>query len=263
VPLVSPRRDQVGHSATKRCVIHSVATMLPHAVRLPWRVRASVPVCVAALELVHPSWADGAVSQAIASAGVWWIPLHVFLLLGYCLLVGVVLWPAASKGSAPSWWPRAMLAMFCIFNTAYLVLDGLIVPGVDAATADQIWNSPWLTGLANAVGATWAAALLVCAPGWLSARTARAVHIGLAVTWLAFVAGAAFPATTLAGRFIALTTGAALVYARGAPALPFALLVFAAVLRQHVGPEAALAMVFVAAAIALRERSNPAAASPP
>jgi hypothetical protein len=237
--------------------------MLPRAVRLPWHLGASVPVFVAALELSHPAWSDGAVTQAIASAGAWWIPLHVLLLLAYCVLVGAVLWPAASTGLIPGWWPRAMLAMFCIFNTAYLVLDGLIVARADPATAEGIWNSPWVTGLANAVGASWAAALLVCALGWLSARAGRAVHIGLVLTWLAFIAGAALPAATLGGRIIALTTGVGLVYARGAMALPSALLVFAAVLRQHVGPEAALAMVFVAAAIALRERSNPAAASPP
>jgi hypothetical protein len=225
-------------------------------------VRAIVPVLVAALELSHPSWSDGSVTQAIASAGAWWIPLHVLLVLGYCLLVAVVLWPPTSTGSLPVWWSRTILIMFCVFNTVYLVVDGVIVARVDVPTADAMWNSPWVAALANAVGATWAAALLSCALAFLPAGPGRAVHIGLAVTWLAFIAGAAFPPATLAGRLIALATGAALVYRRGAPALPFALLVFAGVLRQHVGPEAALAMLVIAAATALRERSSPAAASP-
>jgi hypothetical protein len=224
-------------------------------------VRAIVPVLVAALELSHPSWSGGSVTQAIASARAWWIPLHVLLALGYGLLVAVVLWPPTSTGWLPGWWSRTILVIFCVFNTAYLVVDGVIVARVDAATADAMWNSPWVAALANAVGATWAAALLSCALAILPTGPGRAVDIGLAVTWLAFIAGAAFPPAGLAGRLIALATGAALVYTRGAPALPFALLVFAAVLRQHVGPEAALAMLLIAAAAALRERSSPAAAS--
>jgi hypothetical protein len=219
-------------------------------------VRAILPVVVAALELSHPSWSDGSVTQAIASAGGWWIPLHVLLALGYPALVAVILWPRSAR------FTRSLLAGFTVLNAAYLLIDGVVVAQLDAPSADAMWNSPWVAGLANAVGATWAAALLACALAFLPAGAGRAARIGLAVTWLAFVAGAAFPPATLASRLFGLATGAALVYTRGAPALPFALLVFAAVLRQHVGPEAALAMLFVAAATALRERSSPAAASP-
>jgi hypothetical protein len=231
-------------------------------VRKPAVVRAIVPLLVAGLELSHPSWSDGSVTQAIASAGVWWIPLHVLLALGYGLLVAVVLWPTTSTGSLPVWLSRTILVIFCVFNSVYLVVDGVVVAIVDAATANATWNSPWVAAVANAVGATWAAALFTCAYAFLPAKPGRAVHIGMAVTWLAFVASAAFPPATLASRLIALATVAALVYTRGAPALPFGLLVFAAVLRQHVGPEAALAVLCIAAATALRERSTPVVASP-
>jgi hypothetical protein len=219
-------------------------------------VRAIVPVLLAALELSHPAWSDGSITQAIASAGGWWIPLHVLLALGYGLLVAVVLW------QPPLCWSRPLLVTFCVVNTAYLGVDGLIVARVDPGTAEALWTSSWVAALANAVGATWAAALLACALAFLRAAPGRSVHIGLAATWLAFIAGATFPAAALASRLIALTTGVILVYTRGAAALPFALLVFAAVLRQHVGPEAALVMLLIAAAIALSERSDPAAASP-
>jgi hypothetical protein len=160
-------------------------------------VRAIVAVLVAALELSHPSWSDGSVTQAIATAGAWWIPLHVLLALGYAAIVAVI-WPRSAG------YTRWLLIGCAVLNTAYLLIDGIVVARLDAASADELWNSPWMAALANALGATWAAVLLSCALAFLPARPGRAVHVG---------------------------------------------------------PEAALAMLCIAAAIALRERSNPAAAS--
>jgi hypothetical protein len=57
---------------------------------------------------------------------------------------------------------------------------------------------------------------------------------------------------TLVSRLAATATAALLVYARGAQAIPPALLIVSAVLRQHVGPEAALGLVFLAAALSIR-----------
>jgi hypothetical protein len=69
------------------------------------------------------------------------------------------------------------------------------------------------------------------------------------VTWLSFVASTFVPAGGPVSRVAALATGAWSVFAVGARRVPFALLVFAAVLRQHAGPEAALGLVCIAFAL--------------
>ncbi|HEX8968963.1 MAG TPA: hypothetical protein VF937_13845, partial [Chloroflexota bacterium] len=66
---------------------------------------------------------------------------------------------------------------------------------------------------------------------------------------------------TLVGRVLALVGGVVHVYAVGTRGLAFALLLMAAVSRQHVGPEAAFGMLCLALAGAT-ERSDPVAASP-
>ena len=67
-------------------------------------------------------------------------------------------------------------------------------------------------------------------------------------------------AAVLVSRIAALGAGFWTVYQNAGSGIPIALLIFASVLRQHVGAEAALGLVFVAIAIA---RSSPAAASLP
>jgi len=222
-------------------------------------LRSLVPLALALLELVHPAWNGGSVSDAVRAAGAWWIALHVALMIGYALLAVVL------QGIARTRLARAMLLFFAICNTVYLAVDGIAI-GVlaqsDPTLADTLWSATWVTLLADATGAAWAAALLLLA---LSLRPARdwLLGAGTALTWLAFVASAvpsiSGPAVILS-RVAALGSGAWSVYQRGSADIPLALFIFAAVSRQHVGAEAALGLVFVAIATG---RSIPAAASQP
>jgi hypothetical protein len=235
-----------------------------------------VPALLAALELSHPTWSEGGVSQAVGAAGGWWLPLHLLLLIGYAALVWL-LW-------VPGTVPRILLVSFVVCNTAFLGLDGIgigLLAPADPGAADRLWNSSLVTLLANLTGAAWAASLLSVAasllPGGASRSSGTALHtggarsraagsrpvlLGLGLTWLTFVAsGLPLAAPTVFSRLAAVATGAWVVYGRGTAALSFALLVFAAVLRQHVGAEAALGMLLVGIALVLRERSAPAVAS--
>jgi hypothetical protein len=229
------------------------------------RAAIAVPIALAALELSHPAWADGSVAQAVSAAGEWWLPLHVLLIAGYGVLA-LVLWRRLSARVGPGARAARWLALvFGACNSSYLAVDGIVV-GVLAQTdpnaADALWNSPAVAVLADTTGASWAAALLLAALTLLP--SAAAAGAGTVVTWLLFAASVApLPGAGLLSRVAALATGAWAVYQRGTIGIPFALLVFAAVLRQHVGPEAALGLVCIALAFALTTRSAPAASCPP
>jgi hypothetical protein len=220
--------------------------------------RIGVPLLVGALELVHPSWTDSSVAEGVAAAGAAWIPLHLLLIAGYGLLV-LMLW-------SPVRLPRVLLMLFLVANTAFLATDGLalgLLAQTDPAAADALWNAPAVTVLADVTGACWAAALLALA--WERSRRMRGTTLLLALVWLLVVGSAALPDRTLL-TVLVVAIGAYRVYVDGASALPFALFVIAATFRQHVGPEAALGMLCIAAAqtiALLRERSAPAASSPP
>jgi hypothetical protein len=74
--------------------------------------------------------------------------------------------------------------------------------------------------------------------------------VGLGLTWLTFAASVPpLGAPQVISRGAALAVGAWVVYRTGTAGVPAALLVFAAVLHQHVGPEAALGLVFVSLAL--------------
>lgn len=221
------------------------------------RAWSLLPLTLAALEILHPTWSDTAVSDAVRSSAAWWIVLHVLLLLGYAGLVVVFLRIARSTAE------RAMLIAFGIANSMYLAIDGIaigVLAQLDPVAADVVWSSTWVTLLADGSGATWAAVLLLLA---VRSSASLALRVGAGVTWLAFVASAlpalGGPAIGVS-RSAALATGAWAVYQRGSVAIPLAMLAFAAVLRQHVGAEAAFGLVLVAIATG---RSSPAAASPP
>ena len=223
-----------------------------------------VPFALAALELSHPTWSEGTVSQAVLGSGGWWIPLHVLLLVGFLAVVGL-LWAAASARLA-----RVALVAFGVCNTAFLATDGAAVGLLalsDPQAADQLWNSPLIAALANVTGAAWAASLLCVAASVARVGRSRPVLFGLTLTWLTFVASAppiALP--SIVSRLAAVATGAWTVYTTGGGGVPFALLVFAAVLPQHVGAEAALGLVLVGLALARLPQSpakRPAAPKAP
>jgi len=223
------------------------------------RAWSLVPLCLAALEVVHPGATGESVSETVRSASPWWVPLHVLLLLGYPLLVAS-LWRLTNSKAA-----HAVLAIFAACNSLYVAVDGIAVgmlAQADPTTADALWSTTWVNVLGNVTGAAWAASLLLVALS-LTRRNDLAVRVGSTVTWLAFVA------TTLPvsggfaislSRIPAVATGAWTVYQGGAARIPVALLIFAAVLRQHVGAEAAFGLVLIAIATG---RSVPAVASLP
>ena len=196
---------------------------------LPLRRAVTVVVCVAlaALELVHPPSAEGAAD--------WWLPLHVALIAGYALLTWQ-LWQAVPMA-------RVLLAVFGVANAAFLAIEGVLV-GVLAVTF-----------LANATGAAWCLVLLVLAAEVYPAPRERLTLALLALTWLVFVASATpFVQGQLLSRAVTIVTAAWLTYRGGPAALPSAVLVFGAVLRQHVGPEAALGLLCLAFALGWRAR---------
>lgn len=233
--------------------------MTAAAQRVGWRVAAVlVPFGVGVLELSHPAWGDGSVAQAVVASGDWWIPLHLLLIAGYGLLVRC-LW-------TPPRLTRCLLVAFVATNTAFLALDGIgvgLLARSDPAAADALWNGPPVVALADATGAAWAAALLATAATLYPRLRGRLVLAGLGLTWLSFVASSVVPSAALAARALAIATGAWAVYSSGSASVPFALLVFAAPLRQHVGAEAAFGMLCIGLALALRGRSAPAAACQP
>jgi hypothetical protein len=240
-------------------------------------IAVGVPLVVGALQLAHPSWSGGSISDAVLETGPWWVPLHVLLLVGYVALA-LTLWPDNSLS-------RALLVAFVLCNTVFLIVDGLLVGNLaasNAAAADSLWNSPATIALGDLTGALWCAALLAIGatrapvsqrsgspPGWL---------IVLAVLiWAGFVASLVTPAAIVIGS-LALVFAVYRTYSRrGARAgVTFGLLALAALARQHVGVEAALGMVWIALAAlgdalqgpavpasALTGRSDPAASSPP
>jgi hypothetical protein len=244
---------------------------------MPIRRWAAVlgPVIVAVLELSHPTWSDGSIAQAVVAAGAWWIPLHLLLMAGFAL-VALLLADASGEhagsagavaaqrfrlgGAVPTQRfrtvTRMVLAIFVVCNTAYVLVDGVVVgflASSDPATADTWWKSPLLTVVADITGAAWAASLLLVAATLGPIQPRQFTFVALALTWLAFVASAPpVSIPPLASRVIAVGSGAWAVYRAGRAATPFALLVFAAVLRQHVGPEAALGMLCIAAALLTR-----------
>jgi hypothetical protein len=191
------------------------------------------------------------------TAGLWWLPLHGLLLIGYALLVAR-LWRLTRSPFA-----HAAFVGFAVCNSLYLAVDGIavgVLAHADPAGADALWSAAWVNVLADITGATWAASLLLLS---LSFSREWPIRLGAGLTWLAFVA-AAVPA--IAGGAVSLSriaaagTGGWCVYQRGAASIPVALLIFASVLRQHVGAEAAFGLLLIA--IATR-RSSPAAGSPP
>ena len=220
--------------------------------------RAAVPLAIAVLELIHPTWAGVSISDGVAAAGGWWIPLHLLLIVGYDVLVWILWTPTGPT--------RALLCVFAASNTAFLGVDGVavgVLSQTDPAAADALWNSPPVGALANLTGAAWAAALLAVAAERSPSAGRRYVLIELSLTWVAFVASSVVVFAAAISRVLAVATGAMAVQATGRASVPFALLVFAAVLRQHAGSEGALGMLCVAVALALRRRSGPAAESPP
>jgi len=204
------------------------------------RALPAIALCsaLAVLELAHPP----------SPAGSAWLPLHVALICGYVGLTWV-LWRTAPRTHAML---GAALAVFVVANTAFLALDGLAI-GLGATPAPAAADAL----LANLTGAAWCAALLGLAATLAPQPHDRPRHILLVLTWLVFVASATplLAVGSLLSRAMATATAAWLVYRHGTDALPSALLVFAAVLRQHVGPEAALGMVSVAVALGLLART--------
>ncbi len=206
-------------------------------------------VALAVLELVHPAFSDGAVADAVTPL---WLPLHLALMVGYALLA-VLLWLTATTRLS-----RLAVVVFAVLNSVFLAIDGLVIglrAPVDPGSADALWASPAATILADASGAMWCASLLALVADRDRAPLSRAAMVLLALTWVTFV-GAAFGVPVFVSRGLAVAVGAWQVYRSGTSALASALLAFGAVLRQHVGPEAALGLLCVAAALAPTRRTG-------
>jgi hypothetical protein len=213
---------------------------------LPVPLAIGPPILLAVLALLHPIWTGDSVVAAASSPN--WIPVHIGLLVGFAALVGVM-WPAGSRRA-----PAAIaLAVFALVNAIYLAVDGLWIGRLalsDPPLADALWNAPTVTVLANLSGALFCLALLLRATLEHDVRDDRLLIGGLGLTALLLIASGWLPYAGLAARLAAIATGGLAIYRAGLPAVPFALLVFASVLRQHVGPEAALGMVCITVALA-------------
>lgn len=214
---------------------------------------AAISLCVALaiLELAHPGGTDSTVVDAL------WLRLHIALTIGYGLLTWF-LWntariPAAvaDRHRIATALFRAALIVFVLANTTFLLIDG-VFPELRAGT-DPVSASPVL---ANITGAAWCFVLLSLAAARAPAALDRPATLLLVLTWFAFIAGATpLQASPLVSRAAAVVSAAWFAYRGGVSAVPSALLAFAAVLRQHVGPEAALGLLCVAAALGLSVRT--------
>jgi hypothetical protein len=239
----------------------------------PRRALLLVPPTAAVLELLHPTWPDDAIVQVVAPVVGWWLAVHVLLVC----LVPVVLWTLSLElppgGGGSAFLARTLLVTAALANAAFIAADGLgtgllilNTGSADSAAAlTTVWNSPVLIALADIAGGAFALAVLTTASALYPDARRGVPFFGLVVTALAFLASA-LPGGSqalLVSRIAALVAGAAVVYRSGAHDVPFALLVFAAVLPQHVGPPAALGMLLIGAALLFRGRSSPAAACPP
>jgi hypothetical protein len=234
----------------------------------PRRVLLLAAPAVAVLELLHPTWPDDAIFLAVAPIIGWWLAVHVLLL---CLFP-VVLWtlsmelPPHRAGLESA--ARVLLAIAAVTNVAFVAVDGLgtgflILDSASQGSAETVaamWNSALLIALADIAGGAFALALLVTAAALYRDASSGFTLLALVLTGLAFLASALpnAEAALLISRIAAVVAGAAAVYRGGATRVPFALLVFAAVLPQHVGSPAALGMLLIGAALVLRGRSAPA-----
>jgi hypothetical protein len=222
-------------------------------------VDVAIPLALSALELVHPA---GSGDQAVLAAGGWWIPLHIALIVGYGLLVASLWLLVRRVGGAFALVAGASLGLFLASNFLFLAIDGVgigLAAPSDPTAANELWSSPLVVTVANVTGAAWSLALLAVAAALQPVARTRIGIGGMTIIWLAFAASSLVPGAALASRAAAVATGAWAVYTTGAGALPFALLVFAAVLRQHVGPEAALGMLCIALAHVLQSEASGAA----
>jgi len=122
------------------------------------RAWSLLPLALAVAELAHPTTTDESVSESIRAAGMWWLPLHLVLLIGYALLVAM-LWRLTKSPLA-----HGALAGFAACNCLYLAVDGIavgVLAQANPAVADALWSAAWVNILADATGATWAASLLL------------------------------------------------------------------------------------------------------
>lgn len=233
----------------------------------------AVPLALAALELAHPTWASGTAYQAVSPVVVWWVLLHVLLIVLFAGLAWGLARLVTSPAAAPEPFARAarlLLGAFAVSSTLYLATEGigtglLVVAATDPEPATAaLWNSPLTAALANLTGALWTLSLAGLALALYPSARQRVPLVGIALTLAIFLAGALapilpFPVPSGLSRVAAVLTGAVVVYQAGVLALPFALLVFAAVLPQHVGPEAVFGLVCIALALIGRRRWNPGA----
>lgn len=246
-------------------------------------IDVSLAVLLAALALAHPTFSSPSPADAIGRQAPAWLAIHLLLLLAFPALawrLGRSASPPAASPRAldveaqahaasaaapseaqPTRWPRAALALFALANTAFVTVDGLLVGTLatrDPGAADALWAAAWLGGLANLVGAVWAAALLLVAWTRLPrSQKTTVTKLALALTWLCFVASAVPGGLPpLMSRAVAAVAAALIVYRGGTAALSAALLAVAAVFRIHAGPEAALGFLLVAGAELANNRAR-------
>jgi hypothetical protein len=222
--------------------------------------------------VAHPVWASGtSVYQGIAEAGDRWLVVHLLLTVGFPTLAFALyrLIPndESREGRVAAW----LLGLFGAAAAAFLALDGVVTgmmvrsaAGQEAAQQVQaaesvraLWASPLALGLANLTGLTFALALSATALALYPRTRGRLVLACLGIVVAALVGAAlasmlGFLWPPALARVAGIATGAVAVYRQGATAIPFALLVLAGVLPQHVGLEAQVGLLCVFFAIAGR-----------
>jgi hypothetical protein len=232
----------------------------------------ALPLVLIALSLAHPVWSPGtSVFEGIAAASERWLVVHALLTVGFPALAVVLyrLLPNDGWRGLPA--ARMVLALFAITAGGFLIVDGVITGalvqsavGQDAAqqgavaeTVAALWSGPLALVLANLSGFALALALFATGLALYPAARERRILIGLAIVSAALLGGGlgsvfGFPWPPAVARLAATVTGAIAVYQQGGALVPFALLVLAGVLPQHVGVEAQTGMACVFLAFAGR-----------
>jgi hypothetical protein len=230
---------------------------------------------LAVLELLHPPGWDDTVYKGVAPVVDWWITLHLLMLVLFALVVLTLFLSIANqRGPAPAA-ALVALGLFVVGNSAFIAIDGigsgLFIKGAqDLATAEQagveqalqnLWNSPMNEFLARWQWLAWligiGASALALYPQARGRVSLALLGVGLVVVLgggLGLDLDLGVPVWSL-GVVAAIAAAAMLARQGGAFAIPFGLLLLAAVLPQHGSPPGAIGVACLGLALIWRELS--------
>jgi hypothetical protein len=237
-----------------------------------WLLFVGPASALAVLELLHPGW-DETVYKGVAPVVDWWITLHLLMLVLFALVaLTLFLSVAAQRGPAAAT-ARFALGFFVVGNSAFIGIDGIGsglfikgaqgLPDAEQAGVEQalqsLWNSPMSEFFARWQWLAWligsGASALTLYPQARGRVSLAVLGVGLVLViggGLGLDLDLGVPVWSL-GVVAAIAAAAVLARRRGASAIPFGLLLLAAVLPQHGSPPGAIGVACLGLALIWRE----------